>query len=172
MKIKRLGLRAVAGVSALVVASAGVSATGAPRGTTRASFGKVTVTIRYGRPSLKGRQIRQMIEPGQLWRAGADAPTTIQSNADLNFGGIRVPPGKHILILRYIRPDTWSLVVSKAPAIDYTPDARIAEILMHLEKHQTPTGELTISVVNAGGQGKIEIAWGACRLWGEFTPAH
>jgi hypothetical protein len=167
----RRSFRSIAAMFALATASAGAWAAGAPRGSTHASFGKASVTIQYGRPSLKGRHIRQMIEPGQLWRAGADAATTIESNVALNFGGTRVLPGKHILMVRFIRPGMWSLVVSKASTLNYTPDSRIAEVLMRLEKNRAPIGELTISLSRTGGNGNIEIAWGAFRLWGEFTPA-
>ncbi len=171
MKTRGRSFRSIAAISALATASAGAWAASAPRGSTCASFGKVSVTIQYGRPSLDGRHLRQMIEPGQLWRAGADAATTLESNVALNFGGTRVPAGKHILMVRFIQPGIWSLVVSKVSTFNYTPDARIAEVLMRLEKNQAPIGELTISLSRTGGNGKIEIAWGSFRLWGEFTPA-
>jgi hypothetical protein len=171
MNIKGGYLRAAAGFSALLVTSVGVWASSAPRGFAHVTLGKASITIQYGRPSLGGRQIRQMIEPGQLWRAGADAATTIQSNAALNFGGTWVPAGEHILLVRYIGPGTWSLVVSKAPVFSYTPGARIAEVLTHVDQRRPPVNELTISISDSKGDGKIEIAWGTYRLWCEFNPA-
>jgi hypothetical protein len=147
-------------------------AASSPRGVARASFGKAGVTVQYGRPSLLGRDVLNLIEPGQLWRLGADAPTTIQSDTALDFGdGVRVQRGKHILIVRYIRPGVWSLVFSKAPAIDYAPSTRLAETLMRFERTRTPVQELNIHLYSKNGKGLIQIAWGAYRLSARFVPA-
>jgi Protein of unknown function (DUF2911) len=141
-----------------------------PRATVRASFAGTAVLVEYGRPSLQGRDVLNLIEPGQLWRLGADAPTTIESHRALEFGGVRVPEGKHILIVRYIGPGLWSLVFSAAPAIDYAPSARIAEVLMRFERGQNPVQQLAIQLSNRKGKGTIEIAWGAYCLSAQFVP--
>jgi Protein of unknown function (DUF2911) len=142
-----------------------------PRGTAQAYFAGRPVLVEYGRPSLQGRNVLTLIEPGQLWRLGADAPTTIQSQRDLEFGEVRVPKGKHILIVRYIEPGLWSLVVSTDPAIDYSPSSRIAEVPMRFEQGQSPVQELAIHLSNRKGKGAIEIVWGAYRLSTQFAPA-
>jgi Protein of unknown function (DUF2911) len=146
-------------------------ATNNPRQTVRAQFRGGAVRIEYGRPSLRGRDVLNLIEPGQLWRLGADAPTTIEANTDLNFGGVRVPKGKHVLIVRFIQPGYWSLVFSTSPAIDYAPSARITEVLMRFEHSLHPVQELEIHLSSEKGHGAIEIAWGAYCLLARFVPA-
>ena len=142
-----------------------------PRETVRARVAGCSISIEYGRPPLLGRDALKLIEPGQLWRLGADAPTTIDSSQALAFGGVRVPRGKHILLVRYIAPGVWSLVVSGAPAIDYAPDARLAEVLMHFEHLQNPVQQLNIHLSRQNKKGAIEIAWGTYRLSAQFVTA-
>jgi hypothetical protein len=144
---------------------------GADRGEAKATIGSAKVTIDYGRPALKGRDIQKMIQPGQLWRLGADAPTTIDSTADLDFGGTRVPKGKHILLARLVEPGKWTLVVSSKPAFQFEPGAKLAEIPMELTEAAESVEQVTINLANKDGKGDLEIAWGKMRLRASFTSA-
>lgn len=164
---------AISLVCGLTISSSGGWAASAPRGVARASFGNNRVTVQYGRPSLAGRDVLKLIGPGELWRLGADMPTTIQSDTALDFGGgVRAPKGRHILIVRYIKPGIWSLVFSKAPAIDYAPAARVAEVLLRFDQGRTPTQQLEIRLSRQNRDGVIQIAWGAYRLSAHFVPVH
>lgn len=144
---------------------------GNERGEAKAVIGRAKVSINYGRPTLNGRDFTKMIRPGQLWRIGADAPTTIESDTDLDFGRGRVPKGKHILLARYTEPGRWSLVVSSKDVSDYEPSAKIAEIPLELQEAKDPAELVTIQIANQKSQGLIEIAWGTMRLKGSFTPS-
>lgn len=141
------------------------------RGEAKATIGNAKVSVEYGRPSLKGRDLLKMIHPGNMWRIGADAPTTLDSDADLDFGGTRVRKGKHILLARYIEPGKWSLVVSSKSAHDYEPSAKLAEVPLELQEGKDPVDELTIRLSNKGGLAAIEIAWGTMKLFSSFAPA-
>jgi hypothetical protein len=152
--------------------SAGGGTRSNPRQTVQVRFRAGGVSIEYGRPSLRGRDVLKLIEPGQLWRLGADAPTTIETTTALDFGGVLVPKGKHILIVRYIQRGFWSLVFSTAPAIDYVPRSRIAEVLMRFERGRDLVQELEIRLANQRGNGIIEIAWGPYRLSARFVATH
>jgi len=71
------------------------------------------VTIDYGRPFLKGRKVGQELAPyGKVWRTGADEATALNTDIDLNIGGIKVPAGKYTL---YTLPSegTWKLIINK-----------------------------------------------------------
>jgi hypothetical protein len=111
-----------------------------------------------------------MIEPGKLWRVGADAPTTLESNRDLSFGGTVVPKGKHILLARLVQPGKWSLVVSTKSVFQYEPSAKIAEVPLELQQGNQSVDLVEIKLSENGGHGVIEIAWGTMRLLASFTP--
>lgn len=170
VRYKELTLGAIT-IVLLLSGSAATLAHGNDRGQAKATLGKAQVTIDYGRPTLKGRDMLKKIAPGKLWRLGSDAPTTIESDADLDFGGTRVPKGKHILLARLVEPGKWTLVVSTKSAMEYDPSAKIAEVPMELSEASDPVEELTIKLSDDGGRGAIEIAWGTARLRATFAVA-
>jgi hypothetical protein len=137
----------------------------------KVTIGNTTVTIDYRRPSLKGRDLTKMIHPGDLWRLGADAPTTIESNSDLEFGGTRVAKGKHILLARYVEPGKWNLVVSSKDRMHYEPSAKLVEVPLEVQEGKDPVEQLRIELSSTGEKGIIEVAWGRYRLTGSFEPA-
>ncbi|AXY75258.1 DUF2911 domain-containing protein [Paraflavitalea soli] len=61
------------------------------------AFGK-DVSVRYGRPYKKGREIFGGLEKfGKVWRTGADSATTITFAKDATFGGKPVKAGTYTL---------------------------------------------------------------------------
>jgi hypothetical protein len=71
------------------------------------------ITIDYSRPSLKGRKVGQELAPyGKVWRTGANEATALNTELDLNIGGVKVPAGKYTL---YTLPSegTWKLIINK-----------------------------------------------------------
>lgn len=170
MKLKQFAMGTI--TLALFFTGAAVSvAHGNDRGEAKATIDKAQVTIDYGRPALKGRDMLKKIGPGQMWRIGADSPTTIESSADLDFGGTRVTKGKHILLARQAEPGKWTLVVSSKSVFEYDPRAKIAEVPMEFHEESNPVEEVTIKLANNGGRGVIEISWGTARLVASFAPA-
>jgi hypothetical protein len=68
----------------------------------------------YGRPSMKGRTIfGELIPFGQIWRTGANEPTTIHLPVAATIAGIAVEPGSYSL---YTVPGEteWSVVVNRS----------------------------------------------------------
>ena len=162
---------ALAVISLLTLGAVTSRAHGADRGEAKATVANAKVSIDYGRPSLKGRDMLKMLPVGSVWRIGADATTTITSDADLDFGGTRVAKGNHILLARQAEPGKWSLVVSSKGAFQYEPSAKLAEVPMDLQEGKDPVEELTITLTSKGGRGEIEIAWGTARLTATFGVA-
>lgn len=146
-------------------------AQGSHRGEAKATVGTAHVSIDYGRPSLKGRAPLKMIGPGQVWRLGANAPTTIETDQDLLFGNTRVPKGKHILLAQMVEQGQWVLLVSNKAANEYDPNAKIAEVPMELNNASDSAEELTIKLSGHENRGDIEVAWGTSRLAASFSTA-
>jgi hypothetical protein len=71
------------------------------------------VTIDYSAPSKRDRKIMGGLVPyGEVWRTGANAATTLTTEADLMIGSLHVPKGTYTL---YSIPGEkeWTLIVNK-----------------------------------------------------------
>ncbi len=139
-------------------------------GSAKANIGTAKISIEFRRPTLKGRDLMKLVHPGDLWRMGADVPTTIESDSDLDFGGTRVPKGKHFLMARFVEAGKWTLVVSSKERREYEPSAKMAEIPMEVEDGKGPVDAMDIQLTDKGGRGNIEVAWGTFRLTASFAP--
>ncbi len=73
-------------------------------------FNKTTVTVTYGRPGLKGRDLSSLAPAGEVWRTGANEASTITFSTDVNFGGEDVPAGTYTLFT--IPGDNWMFILS------------------------------------------------------------
>jgi len=74
-------------------------------------LGKVSVT--YSRPNVKGREIFGALVPyGKVWRAGANAATTITLTEDVLFQNQAVPAGQYALFC-IPGKDQWTIVLNK-----------------------------------------------------------
>lgn len=144
---------------------------GQDRGTTKATIGNANVSIEYGRPELKGRDMLGKMQVGALWRIGANEATTITSDADLDFGGKRVAKGKHILLARMTEPGKWTLIVSTKGAFQFEEAAKLAEIPLTVSQAKDSAEQMTITLTAHDAKGTIEIAWGTSRLAGTFACA-
>jgi len=153
----------------LLTTNAGV-AHGAERGSAKATINGAHLTIDYGRPMLRGRDMLAQLKPGQLWRIGADAPTTLESDKDLDFGGTVVPKGKHILLAKLVEPGKWTLVFSSKSVFQYEESAKIAEVPLTFQEANDSDEMVTLKLTDQDGSGVLEIAWGKMRLTTSFKP--
>ena len=92
----------------------------APRETVKAMLNGKSVSVEYGRPSLAGRKMSDLL--GQLpadriWRAGVDQATTLHTETDLMIGGKRVPAGKYTVYVHAPATGDYSLVLNSDPGI-------------------------------------------------------
>lgn len=71
-----------------------------PRDSVSAQVGNATVSIDYGRPSKRGRKIWGGLVPlDTVWRLGANLPTQLKTDRDIDIGGTVVPAGSYSLWL-------------------------------------------------------------------------
>src|SRR6185436_15012100 len=72
-----------------------------------------TITITYGRPSMRNRKIFGALVPyNKVWMPGADDATIFRTTAPLQFGDAKVPAGSYSL---YTMPSEkqWTLIINK-----------------------------------------------------------
>ena len=107
-----------------------------PRGKATAAVKGKTVTIDYGRPSLKGRKFEELtkgLQPDRMWRAGENQVTTLDTPVALMIGDKKVPAGKYSLFVHIPTTGDSSLVVNRDLGIELkkiwaeAPDAMAKE---------------------------------------------
>jgi len=67
-----------------------------PKARVEQRVGLTDFVLDYSSPGVKGRKIWGDLVPlDQLWRTGANAPTTLKASRDFTFGGTAVPAGTY-----------------------------------------------------------------------------
>ena len=157
--LKRIAL------AALAVAVAGPAfAQANPRGEARATVAGKAVSIEYGRPSLKGRDMLGQAHVGQAWRMGADDATSLKTEADLSFGSVTVPKGEYILTATKVAADQWHLnVLSK------TDRSKVADIPLAAAKADASAEMFTVDLKGEKDKGEFQMQWGTTALKADFT---
>lgn len=90
-----------------------------PPATATGKINGATITINYSSPFVKGRVIWGDLVPyGKVWRAGANKPTTFETDKALMVEGKELPAGKYAV---YVIPekDNATVIFGKDPAIGF-----------------------------------------------------
>jgi hypothetical protein len=157
-------LKRIALASLAVLITASLFAQGNPRGEAKAMVAGKAVSIDYGRPSLKGRDMLAQAQIGQAWRMGADAATSLKTDADLAFGSTTVPKGEYVLTATKVAADQWHLnVLNKADR------SKVADIPLAQAKLDSSVETLTIALKGEKDKGEFEMQWGTTALKTSFT---
>ena len=147
-----------------------LAAQGNPRGTAKLDLKGKAVTVEYGRPSLKGRAVEQLLEKvraGGVWRLGADKSTTFSTQADLLFGATAVPKGDYSLIALKEASGSWKLVFNKQTGqwgTEHDAAQDLASAALTSSKASKPVEQVTIALAQADAGGVISIEWGELKL--------
>ena len=128
----------------------------------------------YGRPSARGRTMigGNDVPYGELWRTGANEPTTIFTPIDLSIAGLAVPAGKYSL---YTVPGEkeWEIVINHAVlesghVMWYTDKVKAQELglaKVKSEPRNEPLETFTISAEPSGGNAKaVVLEWERTRV--------
>ncbi len=136
----------------------------AERGEAKATVGGKSVSIDYGRPSLRGRDMLAQAQIGQAWRMGSGGPTTLKSDADLDFGGKAVAKGEYILTATKVDANGWMLnVLGKADR------KNVADVPLTVVKLPQSVEQFTIDITGTGNTGDLKLSWGTTALHTTFT---
>lgn len=110
------------------------------------------ITIEYGRPYKKGRDLFGALVPwGQVWRTGADEATTITTEADLTIGNLKVPKGKYSLFtIPTEKAKEWPLIVNKEAdqwgAYKYDKTKDLGRTVLKVEAAPASVEQLTVAL--------------------------
>lgn len=133
-----------------------------PKGKLEQKVGVMTVTVHYSRPGIKGRKIFGGLVPyGEVWRTGANEPTTVTFSDPVKVEGKALPAGTYAL---YTIPgeSEWKVIFNKkttGQAIrDEKEDAAVCTVkpLQSLSSIETFTINISDITTNSAN---LELAW-------------
>jgi hypothetical protein len=153
---------APAGQGALTVAPSGRGRTAV---TLRRGRTPVELSIDYGVPVLRGRPLATLVPAGQVWRLGANASTTLKTDAELTLGTTVVPAGTYSL---FAEPGAteWTLIVNRKSGqwgTQHDQAQDLARIPMRVRTLGAPVEAFTMWLIPAGegaARGRLVLAWG------------
>jgi hypothetical protein len=121
------------------------------------------VTIKYSRPSMRGRKIYGELVPyGKVWRTGANAATSLITDTALDIGGTTVPAGNYTL---YSVPGekSWQLIVNKQTGqwgTKYDEGQDLARVPMKVSQLPAGLETFTISLDKTGAKSAtLKLDW-------------
>lgn len=109
-----------------------------PNASVSQTIGTTQVTITYGRPGVKDRQIFANLVPyDKVWRTGANEATTISFSSDVKIEGNPLEAGTYSLFT-IPGKDEWKIifnsVVQQWGAYDYNPEKNVLEVTVEPQK--------------------------------------
>jgi len=146
-----------------------------PRGKAEITLNGTTMTIDYGRPSMRGRDMLAQAPKGHVWRLGADEATTLTVTGRAFFGNMVIQNGTYTLFAERTSEDAWTLLVNSQTGQWGTEHDRSKDLIgipLKWEKQAESAEELTIEVQPEkpnGDTGILTIRWGKDVLRQRFT---
>ncbi len=139
-----------------------------PRGSVEATVEDATLTVDYGRPSRRGREIFGGLVPwNQVWRTGANAATHFTSDRDLLIDGQTLPAGTYTLWTTYT-PEGGELIISGLTEVwgtQYDPESDVIRIPMKSDALEASVEQFTIEVEpSERGGGVLALSWDTNRF--------
>lgn len=134
-----------------------------PRMTTSAVINGKKITIGWGAPSMRGRKIMGALVPyGEVWCAGANDATSLDTEADLDINHLKVPRGSYTL---WALPNAseWKLIVNKETGqwhTEYQERFDLGRVRMDLKTLPGPVERLKFQMNPAGAnRGVLSLMW-------------
>jgi hypothetical protein len=143
----------------------------APRGKAELKAGTGNITIDYGRPELKGRDMLSQLQVGQFWRMGSNMATVLNTPVDLTFGSTKVPKGAYSLWLKLTAAEKFELVFNSQTGQWGTQhDASKDVFQVPMKKGTLPSSveAFTLELKGAPKGGMFVLSWGTTELSADF----
>lgn len=158
---------------ALVAAPEAQQERASPHETVSAEVAGAKVSITYGRPYMKGRQVAGGLIPyDRVWRTGADEATTLTTDKMLMFGNLHVSAGSVTLWTLASETEPWKFIINKETGqwgTAYKAENDLGRIDMKVETLDTAVEQFTITIEPAGRGGQIVMTWDKTKMIVPFT---
>jgi hypothetical protein len=134
-----------------------------PRDTVALTLDTDTISIHYGRPSMRGRKIMGELVPwNTVWRTGANEATHLTTNFDMVIGGVPLMRGNYTL-WTIPSPTGWKFIINKETGqwgTSYDEGQDYARFDAAVSSISTPVETLTIALEAIGkSSGTLKLSW-------------
>ncbi|HXT14195.1 MAG TPA: DUF2911 domain-containing protein [Gemmatimonadaceae bacterium] len=149
-----------------IVGAPGIS----PRDTARGQLGRATISVDYGRPAVRGRDVfARGVLGDTLWRVGANAATQFTTDRDLKFGESTLRAGTYSMWMRVTPDDSRFELVFNSQigqwGTEHHADRDVLTVPLRRLKGSAPVERLTITLPQSGEKsGAMRIVWGTTVL--------
>lgn len=129
-----------------------------PAATAKGMISGANITINYSSPFVKGRVIwGELVPYNKVWRAGANAPTTFETDKALKIEGKDLPAGKYAV---YVIPekDAATVIFGKDPkmsAYDYDQ----AKDQLRVKVKTKKSAKMNESLVYTVNKNNVTLSW-------------
>jgi hypothetical protein len=142
------------------------------RGKAELKAGAGVITIDYGRPELKGRDMLAQLKVGDPgWRMGSNQSTTFTTPVDLMFGATKIPKGAYSLFLKKTAANQFELVFNSQTGqwgLSHDVKRDFAQVPLKAAVLPNSVEVFTIDLKSAPKGGILVLSWGTTQLTGEF----
>jgi hypothetical protein len=133
-----------------------------PRDSISTTISGANMSVAYGRPSRRGRQIMGGVIPwNEVWRTGANITTHLRTDRTLVIGGTTLEPGAYSLFTLPSQSG-WKLIINRQigrSGTVYDPAQDVARVDMLRENTPAPVEQFTIRLEPQGRGGVLRMAW-------------
>ncbi len=134
-----------------------------PRDSVSLTLDTNTISVNYGRPSMRGRVIMGGLVPwDKVWRTGANEATHLKTNFDMMLDGVPVPRGTYTL-WTLPSPTGWKMIINKQTGqwgTKYDERLDLARFDATVEHLSAPVDTFTIRLEPAGKtSGILRLLW-------------
>jgi hypothetical protein len=143
----------------------------APRGKAELNAGTGSITVDYGRPELKGRDMLSQLQVGQFWRMGMNQASVLTTPVDLTFGSTKIPKGAYSIWLKLAAPDKFELVFNTQTGqwgMQHDVAKDVYQVPMKKEALSSSVEVFTIELKGAPKGGVFVLNWGTTALSAGF----
>lgn len=129
-----------------------------PASTAKGTINGATITINYSSPFVKGRVIwGELVPYNKVWRAGANAPTTFETDKALKIEGKDLPAGKYAV---YVIPekDAATVIFGKDPKMS-SYDYDQAKDQLRVKVKTKKSAKMNESLVYTINKNNVTLSW-------------
>ena len=163
--MKKMMLSAVGVVLVAQLATAQVKMSSpSPGATVMQTIGVTDVTVKYSRPSLKGRTpfTGEFVSYGKVWRTGANGATAFTTSTDMTVNGQNLAAGTYA-IMSIPAADAWTLIFNKNMTVteqNYKQDEDVLRVQLTPSKTAEKAENFTIAINNVtDSTATMDIMW-------------